>query len=329
MRPPVEELLTGIRSGNRAMLARAITLVEDRRASRHEDAQQLLRAVWPESGSALRIGMTGTPGVGKSTLIEALGMRLVEHGKHVAVLAVDPSSTVSGGSILGDKARMHRLAQHKHAYIRPSPTATTLGGVARRTLEAMVLCEAAGFDVVFIETVGVGQSEVTVADVVDTMVLLLLPGGGDELQGIKRGVLERANVVVVHKADGDRERAARESGDEIRAALRYARSDSPGNAPIVLEASASTGAGLDAVWQAITDHQAWLAQENRLATRRQQQLARLIHAAMNDELTARLAAYPPLTDELDSAAQSVMTGDALPFGAAKALLERWLRSRRD
>ena len=320
----VEALVEGLRRGDRAMLARAITLVEDRRPSRQDDAQELLRAVWPHSGSAMRVGFTGTPGVGKSTLIESLGMRLVEEGRRVAVLAIDPSSTVSGGSILGDKARMHRLAQHERAYIRPSPTATTLGGVARRTLEAMVICEAARFDVVFIETVGVGQSEVTVADLVDTMVLLLLPGGGDELQGIKRGVLERAHVVVLHKADGDNERRARASADDVRAALRYARHTEAG--PVVVEASSTTGKGLDTLWDAVRTRNSWLASGDRLRSHRRDGLARLIHAAMADEVTARLEAHPDLPRALEEAAGAVLEGNALPYGSAKAILDRLLRT---
>ncbi|MDQ2635264.1 MAG: methylmalonyl Co-A mutase-associated GTPase MeaB, partial [Actinomycetota bacterium] len=209
------KLASGISEGDRAALAKAITLVESTRADHREQAQQLLLELTPKAGEAIRVGITGVPGVGKSTTIEALGMYLIEQGHRVAVLAVDPSSTRTGGSILGDKTRMARLAVHPDAYIRPSPTSGTLGGVAKATRETIVLLEAAGFDVILVETVGVGQSEVTVADMVDTFVFLTLARTGDQLQGIKKGVLELADVVVVNKADGEHAVEARMAAREL------------------------------------------------------------------------------------------------------------------
>src|SRR5271156_5741061 len=224
MTPPkndaVEELATAVRSGDRAALPRAITLLESTRADHRERAQQLLLELLPDSGDAHRVGITGVPGVGKSTTIEALGGYLIEQGHRVAVVAVDPSSTRTGGSILGDKTRMARLAVNADAYIRPSPTSGTLGGVAKATRETVVLLEAAGFDVILIETVGVGQSEVAVANMVDTFILLTLARSGDQLQGIKKGVLELADVVVVNKADGDHLREARAAARELSSAIR-------------------------------------------------------------------------------------------------------------
>ncbi len=218
MNLPVSELAAAVRSGDRAALPKAITLVESTRADHREQAQQLLLELMPDSGNAMHVGITGVPGVGKSTTIEALGMYLIEQGHRVAVLAVDPSSTRTGGSILGDKTRMAQLAVHPDAYIRPSPTSGTLGGVAKATRETIVLLEAAGFDVILVETVGVGQSEVTVANMVDTFVFLTLARTGDQLQGIKKGVLELADIVVVNKADG-----AHAVGGQVRRARTHRR----------------------------------------------------------------------------------------------------------
>src|SRR5215813_6231197 len=219
MTTPVEELAAAVRSGDRAALPRAITLVESTRPDHREQAQQLLMTLMPQAGAAMHVGITGVPGVGKSTTIEALGMYLIEQGHRVAVLAVDPSSTRTGGSILGDKTRMPRLAVHPDAYIRPSPTSGTLGGVAKATRETIVLLEAAGFDVILVETVGVGQSEVAVANMVECFLLLTLARTGDQLQGIKKGVLELADVVAVNKADGEHELAARKAARELAGAL--------------------------------------------------------------------------------------------------------------
>ncbi len=249
-----QDLADAIRSGDRAALPRAITLLESTRADHREQAQQLLLELLPDSGNAHRVGITGVPGVGKSTTIEALGMYLIERGHRVAVLAVDPSSTRTGGSILGDKTRMARLAQHPDAYIRPSPTSGTLGGVAKATRETVVLLEAAGFDVILIETVGVGQSEVAVANMVDTFVLLTLARTGDQLQGIKKGVLELADIVVVNKADGDHLAEARKAARELKSALRLIYPRETLWLPPVLTMSAMEGTGLTEMWDTVERH---------------------------------------------------------------------------
>ncbi|MBC8404118.1 MAG: methylmalonyl Co-A mutase-associated GTPase MeaB [Planctomycetes bacterium] len=252
--PGPAELADAIRNGNRGLLARAITLVESQRPRHQQQAQELLQLLLPQAGAAHRIGVTGVPGVGKSTFLERFGMQLLEHGHRVAVLAVDPSSSLNGGSILGDKARMHHLAQHANAFIRPSPSGNTLGGVARRTRESMMLCEAAGFDVVLVETVGVGQSETMVAQMVDFFLVLMLPGAGDELQGIKKGILELADVIAVNKADGDNQVKARIAVRDYSAALHYLRARSAHWQPSAMAVSGLEGVGLDELWQLILQH---------------------------------------------------------------------------
>ncbi|WP_052121509.1 methylmalonyl Co-A mutase-associated GTPase MeaB, partial [Inquilinus limosus] len=246
----IEGIAARIRDGDRRALARAITLVESRRADHRERAEALLEALAPAAGGAVRIGISGPPGVGKSTFIESLGLHLTGQGHRVAVLAVDPSSQRSGGSILGDKTRMELLTRDPAAFIRPSPAGSTLGGVARRTRETLLLCEAAGHDVVIVETVGVGQSETAVAQMVDVFLLLLLPGAGDELQGIKRGIVEVADILVVNKADGDRKGAANHAAAEYRHALALLRGTG-GWTPPVLQCSALENRGIDAVWDMI------------------------------------------------------------------------------
>ena len=284
------ELAEGVLAGDRRALSRAITLVESTRAGDQEEAMALLEAVAPRSGQATRVGISGTPGVGKSTFIDVLGARLTAAGRSVAVLAVDPSSTVSGGSILGDKTRMAQLARSPLAYVRPSPAGRTLGGVARRTREALVLCEAAGFDVVVVETVGVGQAEVAVAGMVDTFVLLLGPAGGDELQGIKRGVMELADIVVVNKAEGDLLPAARQAAAEHRHALHLQRPRSEAWAPEVLLASAATGQGVAEAWDAVERHREALAGSGELGRRRAEQGTQWLWSDVGDRLVEALRA---------------------------------------
>jgi len=253
---PVDDLVAGLRGGDRRALAQAITLVESTHPDHRVQAEDLLAQLLPATGGALRLGITGVPGVGKSTFIEAFGAHLIDAGRRVAVLAVDPSSQVNRGSILGDKTRMAELARNPAAFIRPSPAGQTLGGVARRTREAMLVCEAAGFDVVIVETVGVGQSETAVAEMADVFVLLLQPGGGDELQGFKRGIMELADLFVITKADGELEAAAARAAAEYQGALgllRPGRGDgtaSPDWRPPVLQCSAVTGSGIPEVWAA-------------------------------------------------------------------------------
>src|SRR5829696_3615620 len=247
----MSELAQEVIAGDRRALARAITLAESTRPDHRAEAEALLAEVLPRSGAAVRVGISGAPGAGKSTLIEALGTHLVAEGQRVAVLAVDPSSTRSGGSILGDKTRMEQLTRSPDAFVRPSPTGGTLGGVARRTREAMLLCEAAGFDVVLVETVGVGQSEVKVAAMVDLFLVIVAPGGGDELQGIKRGIMELADLIVVNKADGDLAPAAGRAASDLRHAVHLLRPKRASWEVDVLTASALTGAGIAELWEAI------------------------------------------------------------------------------
>ncbi len=270
-RDPLEELKQGVVSGDRGALARAITLAESRRPDDQEQAQELIADLLPRTGKARRVGLTGVPGAGKSTVIEALGLWLIEQGHKVAVLVIDPSSTRTGGSILGDKTRMQELSMHEDAYIRPSPSGGVLGGVARKTREAMLLCEAAGFDVVIVESVGVGQSEAELAELVDSLCLLLVPGAGDELQGIKRGIMELADLVVVNKADGDRIPLARRARGDYRHALRMLPPSTEGWETPVLLASATEGTGLAEVWESIEEHRALLDETGLLQQRRLRQ----------------------------------------------------------
>jgi LAO/AO transport system kinase len=288
----VSDLADAVRGGDRRALARAITLVESTRRDHQDQAAQLLETLVPSTGQAMRVGVSGTPGAGKSTFIDAVGSTLVDAGHRLAVLAVDPSSQRSGGSILGDKKRMATLAAHTDAFIRPSPAGSTLGGVARRTREAMLLCEAAGFDIVLVETVGVGQSEVAVAGMVDTFLLLLAPGGGDELQGIKRGVMELADVVAVNKADGDLAGAARHAAADHRAALHLVRPRVAAWQPEVVLCSAITGAGLDEVWQTVERHRATLVAGGHLDRLRAEQAVDWLWSDVGDRLLSSARHHP-------------------------------------
>jgi LAO/AO transport system kinase len=263
--------------------------------------------------------VTGVPGVGKSSFIETLGMRLIEQGRRVAVLAVDPSSAVTGGSILGDKTRMERLAQRTEAFIRPSPSASSLGGVARRTREAMWVCEAAGFDVVLVETVGVGQSETTVADMVDFFLVLMLPGAGDELQGIKRGILELADVIAVNKCDGDNAARARIAQQEYAAALRYLRPRGTWQ-PTAVRVSALTGEGMDALWQTVLAHHDQLAASGELERLRQGQRARWMWSMVEEGVMAAFHAHPAVQARTNALVEAVSAGTVTPVEAARELL---------
>lgn len=302
------------------MLGRAITLVESRRQEDQELSQRLLTELLPHTGKAVRVGITGVPGVGKSTLLDALGMQLVEGGQSVAVLAVDPSSTVSGGSILGDKTRMARLSVHPSAFIRPSPSAASLGGVTRRTRETILLCEAAGFDIVLVETVGVGQSETMVADMVDHFVVLTLPNSGDELQGIKKGVLELADVLAVNKADGASLPAARIALRELKAAMRYLRPRHPEWTVEALAVSALTEDGLPELWATVLAHREALTQSGTLSAQRREQQRRWMWSMIEERLLDAFRSSEPVRGRIANLEAAVDAGETTPSLAANALL---------
>jgi len=315
-----DRLVAGIEAGDRRVLARLITLLESTRPDLRAKGAAALDRLLPRTGLAVRCGLSGPPGVGKSTFVEALGTRLTASGQTVAVLAVDPSSSRSGGSILGDKTRMPSLARDPNAFIRPSPASGNLGGVARRTRDAVLACEAFGFDVVLVETVGVGQSEVAVADIVDTFLLLVAAGAGDELQGIKRGIVELADVVVVTKADGDRLAAAGRAVADHRTAVHLLRRRHPGWEPPVLACSAVTGEGIDEVWAAATAHHALLAGDGTLERRRAEQATAAVWAEVRDRLMGDLLDHPAVVGARPDVEARVAAGELTPTGAAEALL---------
>ncbi|MEV0143683.1 MULTISPECIES: methylmalonyl Co-A mutase-associated GTPase MeaB [unclassified Nonomuraea] len=315
----LEDYAEGVRDGSRIWTARAITLVESTRPDHAALAQRLLVELTPLSGRARRVGVSGVPGVGKSTFVDALGTMLTEQGHRVAVLAVDPSSTRTGGSILGDKTRMSRLAADPAAFIRPSPTSGTLGGVAKATREAMVVVEAAGYDVVLVETVGVGQSETAVADMVDTFLLLTLARTGDQLQGIKKGVLELADVIAVNKADGEHATAARKAARELAGALRMLRSDS--TPPPVLTCSGLTGDGLAELWDHVLAHQEALDLDDK---RRRQQVG-WTWTLVRDRLLSELLHDPRVAAIAEKVEKEVLAGSLTPSLAADRLLSAFTR----
>jgi LAO/AO transport system kinase len=317
----VDGLAAAVRSGDRAALPRAITLVESTRADHREQAQQLLLALMPEAGASHHVGITGVPGVGKSTAIEALGMYLIERGHRVAVLAVDPSSTRTGGSILGDKTRMPQLAVHPDAYIRPSPTSGTLGGVAKTTRETIVLLEAAGFDVILVETVGVGQSEVAVANMVDTFVFLTLARTGDQLQGIKKGVLELADIVVVNKADGDHLAEARSAARELSGAIRLIYPRETLWRPPVLTMSALEGSGLGELWDTVERHRRVLTEAGEFDARRRAQQVDWTWQMVRDAVLDRVLSNPAVRKVRAEVERQVLAGELTPAMAAQQILK--------
>ncbi len=316
----VEQLAAALRAGDRRALAKAITLVESTRADDQERAQRLLEFLLPHTGHAVRVGVTGVPGAGKSTFIEAFGLHLIDQGKRVAVLAVDPSSARSGGSILGDKTRMARLAVAPEAFIRPSPSGGSLGGVARRTREAMLVCEAAGYDVVMVETVGVGQSEIAVASMVDFFLVLILPGAGDELQGIKKGILELADALAVNKCDGDNVARAERAAAEYQSALRLFRHVSANWDPPVLTVSALEGRGMEDVWAAIEDHRARLGASGELAARRRSQQQEWLWSMLRDGLEEHFRRRTDVQRLLPELEAAVLAAKITPTAAARRLL---------
>lgn len=317
----IDAVAESVRANERSGLARAITLVESTRADHRDLAQQLLLRVLPDAGGSHRVGITGVPGVGKSTFIDALGMRLIEQGHRVAVLAVDPSSTRTGGSILGDKTRMSRLAVQENAYIRPSPTSGTLGGVARATRQTIVLLEAAGFDVILVETVGVGQSEVTVANMVDCFTFLTLARTGDQLQGIKKGVLELADLVAVNKADGKHATDAKNAARELAGALRLIYPHDAIWKPPVLTMSAIEGTGLDEFWNTVLRHQQVLRDAGEFAEKRRKQQVDWTWTMVNDQLLRRLAQSPSVKAIRDDVESRVRDGSLTAALAAQELLD--------
>lgn len=315
-----------IRGGDRRALAQAITLIESTRSDHRADAETLLDGLLPHAGKSIRIGISGAPGVGKSTFIETFGLHVIEQGHRLAVLAVDPSSARGGGSILGDKTRMEQLSRHEAAFIRPSPSGGTLGGVARRTREALHACEAAGFDVVIVETVGVGQSEVAVRDLVDMFVLLVAPGGGDELQGIKRGIIEIADLLVVNKADGGLAQQAELTRAQYQSALYLLRPLSPHWTPAVLAASALEGTGVPEVWDAVTAYRDAMSAAGELTRRRSAQALAWMWAEISESLQARLRDSSAIAESLPDIERRVSAGTLTSTAAALQLLAAFLGS---
>ena len=311
----------GIRAGDRASLARAITLIESKRADHRADAHRLVQELLPATGKAVRLGITGAPGAGKSTTIDALGTYLTARDHKVAVLAVDPSSSRTGGSILGDKTRMARLAVDPHAFIRPSPASGTLGGVAAKTRETMLLCEAAGYDVVIVETVGVGQSETAVADMTDFFLLLMVAGAGDELQGLKKGVVEIADMIAVNKADGDNVERAKLAAADFRGALNILTPASASWSPPVITYSALTGNGVPELWAQVLQHKDKLGATGELAERRRAQQVKWMWTMLEERLTARLRSDPAVRAKLKAAEAAVAAGTLAPTLAVEEIAE--------
>ena len=319
-RPSADQLAEGVRAGDLAMLGRAITLIESGSTKHRRTAADLLGRLMPHTGDAYRVGITGVPGAGKSTFIETLGTNLTAHGHRVAVLAVDPSSGLSGGSILGDKTRMAKLGRDAHAFIRPSPAGRTLGGVASRTRETMLLCEAAGFDVVLVETVGVGQSETVVADMTDFFLAIQLAGAGDELQGIKRGVIEIADMIAINKADGDNATKARRAAADYENAIRYMTPREPDWRTPVRTCSALKNHGIAPLWQAIADRLATLKADGRLDAKRRGQQLRWLWSMVDDQLRQRLRDHPDVKATRGDVEEQVKAGTLPPTLAAEQLL---------
>lgn len=319
----IQPLAQQIIEGDRRALAKAITLVESTRADHGEQAVQLLAELMPHTGKSIRIGVSGAPGVGKSTFIESLGNYLTGQGHQVAVLAVDPTSAVSGGSILGDKTRMEALSVNPKAFVRPSPAGTTLGGVTRRTRESLLLCEAAGYDVIIVETVGVGQSETAVSDMTDMFLLLLSPGGGDDLQGIKRGIMELADLVLVNKADGDLTSIANQTVSDYRGALQFMQARTPGWTPKVNSCSALEGQGIAQAWAVVEDFRAVLTESGELEGLRARQAKAWMWAETAAELLADLRNHPAVSSLVPELEAAVLAGELPAIVAAQRLIETY------
>ena len=318
--PELEQIL----QGKRRAIAKAITLLESTRPESFEQGQELLESLLPHAGQALRIGITGVPGVGKSTFIEAFGLFLIEHGHRVAVLAVDPSSQLTGGSIMGDKTRMNELAQHPDAFIRPSPSSGILGGVSRKTRETMLICEAAGFDVVIVETVGVGQSETLVDSMVDLFLLLMLPNAGDELQGIKKGVLELADLVVINKSDGEQETLAKTAQSEYRKALHLLPSTKTSWTPQILRCSSLEKRGMDKIWDSVKSFRKELQNSGEWKKQRQTQTGKWMWSLVEEGLLTNFRNDPNIQKQIPELEKAVNSGKMLPTTAARKMLDTWI-----
>jgi LAO/AO transport system kinase len=316
-----DSLAASVRAGDRRALAKAITLVESTRPDHEEEAQRLLEFLLPATGGAARVGISGVPGVGKSTFIEAFGLHLIGLGKRVAVLAVDPSSAVSGGSILGDKTRMSKLATAPEAFIRPSPSAGSFGGVTRRTREALLVCEAAGYDVVLVETVGVGQSEFAVASMVDFFLVLMLAGAGDELQGIKKGILELADALAINKADGENVSPATQAAAQYRSALNLFRHTAGAWEPVVLTVSGLEARGMDAVWKIVTEHRTRATTSGELDRKRREQQRAWLWSMIEEGLRRGFLEREDVARLLPEMERAVAEGRLTPTVAARRLLE--------
>lgn len=324
----VERLVTDLRGGDRRVLAQAITLIESQRPDHRESAARLLRAIMPYTGSAFRVGISGAPGVGKSTFIEAFGSYALDHGVRVAVLTVDPSSPLSGGSIMGDKTRMESLARRSDAFIRPSASGGTLGGVTKRTREVLLLCEAAAFDLILVETVGVGQSETAVAQMTDMFILLLLPGSGDDLQGIKRGVTELADLILINKADGGLADAAKRTAADYQNALQFLQPRTEGWTVVVQTCSAVENHGIDEAWTTVQNYKKVLSKSRKLQQKRGLQAKIWFWEEVSESLLSRVRHHPKLTSRVAELERDVSTHKIPPTVAAQELLDVYLRAEK-
>lgn len=320
----VKDYVDGIKKGNRTVLSRAITLIESTRPEHRDLAQEIVEACLPQTGHSIRIGITGVPGVGKSTFIEALGNHIIQEGHRLAVLAIDPSSTRTRGSILGDKTRMETLSNHPDAFIRPSSTGGSLGGVARKTRETIFLCEAAGFDTIFIETVGVGQSETAVHSMVDFFLLLMLPGAGDELQGIKRGIMEMADLIAINKTDSSSKKQVQQAVREYKNALRLHPAPESGWKPRVTTCSALTREGIGDIWNLIQNYIQLTREHNFWETRRNRQAKYWMYETIDNQLREAFYNHPDIKTQLDAYERKVLSGEMSSFKAARQLLKLYM-----
>ncbi|MBF0289151.1 MAG: methylmalonyl Co-A mutase-associated GTPase MeaB [SAR324 cluster bacterium] len=327
MKHPIKKYVKEIQAGNRRFVGKTITFLESTLPKKFEHGQQILEKLLPYTGNSIRIGITGVPGVGKSTFIETFGLYLIEQGHRVAVLAIDPSSPISGGSIMGDKTRMQLLSAHEGAFIRPSPSGGMLGGVARKTKETIMVCEAAGYDVIIVETVGVGQSETTVSSMVDCFLVLMLPNAGDELQGIKKGVLEIADLITVNKADGDNELKAKQAAMEYTRALHFLRPPKAAWVPKVLKCSALQKTGIDDVWVNILDYQKKMVESGEWIKQRQNQARNWLWTLIEEDLKFRFQQHPEVQQLIKPLEEAIQIGKMHPTAAARQLLDACFTSQ--